>query len=39
MPKTMFRTLRLSRRYLEANDNITGHFGDVDLTFEIRESL
>ena len=30
---------QLSRRYLEANDNITGHFGDVDLTFEIRESL
>ena len=28
---------QLSRRYLEANDCVTGHFGDVDLTFEIRE--
>ena len=28
---------QLSRRYLEANDNITGHFGDVDLTFELVE--
>lgn len=28
---------QLSRRYLEANDCVTGHFGDVDLTFEVRE--
>lgn len=28
---------RLSRRYIEATDNMTGHFGDVDLTFEIKE--
>lgn len=28
---------QLSRRYLETNDCVTGHFGDVDLTFEIRE--
>lgn len=28
---------QLSRRYLETNDSITGHFGDVDLTFEIVE--
>ncbi len=26
---------KLSRRYIERNDNVTGHFGDVDLTFEI----
>ena len=26
---------KLSRRYIEKNDNVTGHFGDVDLTFEI----
>ncbi len=25
----------LSRRYIEANDGVTGTFGDVDLTFEI----
>lgn len=28
---------QLSRRYIEMNDNATGHFGNVDLTFEIRE--
>lgn len=28
---------RLSRRYIEATDNMTGHFGDVDLTFEIKD--
>ena len=28
---------QLSRRYIEANDSMTGHFGDVDLTFEIQE--
>lgn len=28
---------QLSSRYLEANNNIAGHFGDVDLTFEIIE--
>lgn len=28
---------QLSRRYIEANNNRTGHFGDVDLTFEIVE--
>ena len=28
---------QLGRKYLEANDCKTGHFGDVDLTFEIRE--
>lgn len=26
---------QLSRKYLEANSNVTGHFGDVDLVFEI----
>ena len=25
----------LSRKWFEANDNITGHFGDIDLTFEV----
>ena len=29
---------QLSRRYLEVNDDLTGHFGDVDLTFQIAES-
>ena len=29
---------QLSRRYLEVNDDLTGHFGDVDLTFQIVES-
>lgn len=28
---------QLSRRYIEANNGIAGHFGDVDLTFEIME--
>lgn len=27
---------QLSRKYLEENSNITGHFGDIDLVFEIR---
>lgn len=26
---------QLSRRYIEATDNIAGHFGDVDITFEV----
>ncbi|MGN0191791.1 MAG: hypothetical protein ACI39U_09070 [Candidatus Cryptobacteroides sp.] len=26
---------QLSRRYIEATDNICGHFGDVDITFEV----
>lgn len=26
---------QLSRKYLERNSNLTGHFGDVDLVFEI----
>lgn len=26
---------QLSRKYLETNSNVTGHFGDVDLVFEI----
>lgn len=26
---------QLSRKYLESNSNVTGHFGDVDLVFEI----
>lgn len=29
---------QLSDRWLEANNNVVGHFGDVDLTFEIVES-
>ena len=28
---------QLSSRYILANDNVTGHFGDVDLKFEIIE--
>lgn len=28
----------LSSRWFQANDNIVGHFGDVDLTFEIVEN-
>lgn len=28
----------LSRRWFQANDNVAGHFGDVDLTFEIVEN-
>lgn len=28
---------QLSRKYLESNSNVTGHFGDVDLVFEIVE--
>ena len=28
---------RLSRRYIEKYDNVTGHFGDVDITFEIQD--
>ncbi len=28
---------QLSDRWLEANSNVVGHFGDVDLTFEIVE--
>ena len=28
---------QLSRRYIEATDNIAGHFGGVDITFEIQE--
>ena len=27
----------LTNRWLEANSNVVGHFGDVDLTFEIVE--
>ena len=27
----------LTSRWLEANSNIAGHFGDVDLTFEVVE--
>ena len=26
---------QLSRRYIETTNNITGHFGDVDITFEV----
>ena len=26
---------QLSRRYIEATDKIAGHFGDVDITFEV----
>lgn len=26
---------QLSHKWLEANSNVTGHFGDVDLTFEV----
>ena len=26
---------QLSSRYIQANSNLTGHFGDVDLKFEI----
>ncbi len=26
---------QLSRKYLDANSNLTGHFGDVDLVFEV----
>lgn len=29
---------QLSSRWLEANSNLVGHFGDVDLTFEIAEN-
>lgn len=28
---------QLSRKWLEANSNMTGHFGDVDLVFEVIE--
>lgn len=28
---------QLSRKWLEANNNMTGHFGDVDLVFEVIE--
>lgn len=28
---------QLSRRYIEENSDVTGHFGDVDLTFQILE--
>lgn len=28
---------QLSRKWLEANSNLTGHFGDVDLMFEVIE--
>lgn len=28
---------KLSHRWLEANSNLVGHFGDVDLTFEVVE--
>lgn len=28
---------QLSRKWLEANSNLTGHFGDVDLVFEVIE--
>lgn len=28
---------QLSRKYIEANNGVTGHFGDVDLTFELVE--
>ena len=28
---------QLSSRWLEANSNLVGHFGDVDLTFEVVE--
>ncbi len=28
---------QLSRRYIEATDNIAGHFGGVDITFEVQE--
>lgn len=28
---------RLSRRYIEKYDDVKGHFGDVDLTFEIQD--
>ena len=28
---------QLSSKYILANSNVTGHFGDVDLTFEIVE--
>ena len=28
---------QLSRKWLEANSNVTGHFGDVDLVFEVIE--
>ena len=28
---------QLSSRYILANDNVTGHFGDVDLKFQIVE--
>ena len=26
---------QLSRRYIETTNNVTGHFGDVDITFEV----
>ena len=26
---------QLSRRYIEATDKISGHFGDVDISFEV----
>ncbi len=28
---------QLSRRFIEATSNMTGHFGDVDITFEVLE--
>ena len=28
---------QLNRKYIEASSNVTGHFGDVDLTFELLE--
>jgi hypothetical protein len=29
---------QLTRRWIEANSDLTGHFGDVDLTFEVLEN-
>jgi hypothetical protein len=28
---------QLTSRWFEANSNVVGHFGDVDLTFEVVE--